>query len=372
MIISTLWAKLESSEYPIWIGNDLAKEVPGCIDSFTKSNRVFLLSDAVFKDGYASRLEKDLRVQGFDVTVFYMSGGKAHKTIHSALRILDVLESMEFTRDATFLTLGGGIVGDVGGFVAATYFRGMNLVHIPTTITAQIDSSIGGKVAVNHNETINAIGTYYHPRAILLDMDFVTNLPEREFRSGMGEVVKSAIIRDGLFCSFLLDNQTELAARSPDFLPEMLRRTVRIKLDHVEQDPREKGIRLHLNYGHTIGQAIEISTSLEHEIYRHGEAVALGMLGAARLADLYYGDGLNRVDVHRELLHAYALPLNIDMHSIGMDTASLKRSIYSNLFKDKKRVAGGIRFVLVPKLGLAEVITGIGESEVRSAISSLF
>ena len=372
MIISTLRAKIESTDYPIWIGNDLAGEIPGCIDSFTKSNRVFLLSDAVFKNGYCNQLEKILRAQGFDVTVFYMSGGKAHKTIQSALRILDVLESMEFTRDATFLTLGGGIVGDVGGFVAATYFRGMNLVHIPTTITAQIDSSIGGKVAVNHNETINAIGTYYHPRAILLDMDFVSNLPEREFRSGMAEVVKSAIIRDESFCAFLLDNRVSLAARSPEFLPEMLRRTVRIKLDHVEQDPREKGIRLHLNYGHTIGQAIEIATSLEHEVFRHGEAVALGMLGAARLADLYYGDGGNRVDIHRELLQAYALPLSLDMKNIGVDADSLQRSVYANLFKDKKRVAGGIRFVLVRKLGAAEVITGIGESDVRDAISSIF
>lgn len=372
MIISTLRAKLESCEYPIWIGDNLAAEVPGCIASFTGSKRVFLLADAVFKNGYSSRLEKLLRTQGFDVTLFYLPGGKANKTIHSALRILDVLESMEFTRDATFVTLGGGIVGDVGGFVAATYFRGMNLVHIPTTITAQIDSSIGGKVAVNHNETINAIGTYYHPRAILLDMDFVTNLPEREFRSGMAEVIKSAIIRDESFCSFLLTNHAAIAARSPDFLPEMLLRTVRIKLDHVEQDPREKGIRLHLNYGHTIGQAIEISTSLENEIYRHGEAVALGMLGVARLADLYYHDGGDRVGQHRELLQAYGLPLRVDTARTGVDTASLQRSIYANLFKDKKRVAAGVRFVLVRKFGGAEIVTGIGESEVRDAIASLF
>ena len=372
MIISTLRAKLESCEYPIWIGDNLTGEVPGCIESFTDSKRVFLLSDAVFKDGYSSRLEKLLRSHGFDVTVFYMQGGKAHKTIQSALRILDVLESMEFTRDATFVTLGGGIVGDVGGFVAATYFRGMNLVHIPTTITAQIDSSIGGKVAVNHNETINAIGTYYHPRAILLDLDFVKNLPEREFRSGMAEVIKSAIIRDASFCTFLLANRDGLAARSPDLIPEMLRRTVRIKLDHVEQDPREKGIRLHLNYGHTIGQAIEISTSLEHERYRHGEAVALGMLGVARLADLHYGDGADRVAQHLEMLHAYGLPTHIDMAGTGMDAASLQRSIYANLFKDKKRVAAGVRFVLVRKFGGAEIATGLGEAGVRDAIASLF
>lgn len=371
MIISTLTASIETSEYPIWIGDGLLQEIAGCLASFTASRQVLLLSDAFFRDGYGTRIEEQLRSKGFDVTAVYMPGGKSQKTIHNAIGILDVLEEKEFTRDATLLALGGGIVGDVGGLVAALYFRGMNLVHVPSTMTAQIDSAIGGKVAVNHNMTVNAIGTYHHPKAILVDLEFIRELPEREFRAGMAEVIKSAIICDRLFCEFLARSSGPLADRSRRHLAEMIRRTVQIKLHHVEQDPREKGIRLHLNYGHTIGQSIESSTGLEREFYRHGEAVALGMLGAARLADLHYADGRNRVAEHRELLEAYGLPGAIDPSSFGGGPEQLKAAIFANLFKDKKRIASGVRFVLVPELGRAEVVTNVCEVMVHDAIASL-
>lgn len=367
-----LTANLDGQTYPIVIGPRLIESMHEYIASFTASKRIFLLSDAVFKNGYSADLERSLRSHGFDVTLFFMEGGKANKTIHSALRILDVLESMEFTRDSTLVALGGGIIGDVGGFVAATFFRGMNLVHIPTTITGQVDSAIGGKVAVNHNKTINAIGTYYHPRAIFVDTEFIATLPEREFRSGMGEVVKSALIKDAGFCDYLLANADSILSRTPELLVETVRRTVRIKLDHVESDVREKGMRLYLNYGHTIGQAIEIATDLEHEIYRHGEAVSLGMMAVARLADIHYDDGKDRVSAHRRLLDAFHLPKAIDVRMTTHDASSLQRSIYANLFKDKKRIAAGLRFVLVPEVGRAETVIGVEESAIRAAIASLF
>ncbi len=371
MIVSTLTAAIETSEYPIWIGNDLIREIAGCLQSFTQSKKVLLLSDAVFRGGYGSCIEESLRSRGFDVTAFYMPGGKSQKTIRKAIEILDLLEAREFTRDATLIALGGGIVGDIGGLVAALYFRGMNLVHIPSTLTAQIDSAIGGKVAVNHNLTVNAIGTYHHPKAILIDLDLITDLPAREFRSGMAEVIKSALICDRAFCDFLMIYRTALADRSPRHLAEMIRRTVQIKLQHVEQDPREKGIRLHLNYGHTIGQSIETSTGLEQEFYRHGEAVALGMLAAARLADLHYRDSGDRVAGHRELLSAYGLPEAIDSAAYAGGPDELQAVIFGNLFKDKKRVASGLRFVLVPEPGKAEVVTKVEESIIRDAITSL-
>lgn len=372
MTTAELTAFLDGQSYPIIIGPNLIERMPLQIASFTDARRIFLLSDAVFKNGYSAELERYFRNRGFEVTHFFMEGGKANKTIYTALRILDVLESMEFTRDATIVALGGGIVGDVGGFVAATFLRGMNLIHIPTTITGQVDSAIGGKVAVNHNDTINAIGTYYHPKAIFIDTDFIAALPEREFRSGMGEVVKSAIIKDADFCRFLLNHSKEITDRVPEVLVDMVQRTIRIKLAHVESDVREKGIRLYLNYGHTIGQAIEIATDLEHEIYRHGEAVGLGMMAAARLADLYYNDGADRVASHRQLLEAFHLPLSIDMRLVAGDPSSLQRSIYANLFKDKKRISAGLRFVLIPKIGSAETVVNVSEPDIRAAIESLF
>jgi 3-dehydroquinate synthase len=366
-----LQASLDGVDYPIVIGSNL-EGIADRIALFTHSKRVFILSDSFFKGGYCSRLENDLKEKDFEVITFFMEGGKANKSIYTALSVLDNLESNEFTRDSTLIAVGGGIVGDVGGFAAATFLRGMNLVHIPTTVTAQVDSAIGGKVAVNHNKTINAIGTYFHPRAVLIDIEFLKELPEREFRSGMGEVIKSALIKNKEFCKFLLNHSESILQRNPERIQEMVRWTVQIKLDHVQEDVREKGIRLNLNYGHTIGQSIEMATATGNEIYRHGEAVCLGMIAAAHLADHYYDDGLDRVGFHRQLLEAFHLPFSIDMSQIAVDLPTLEGMIYENLKKDKKRIAAGLRFVLVSELGSAKTVTGIEDRMIRAAIKSLF
>ena len=366
-----LQASLDGVDYPIVIGSNL-EDIADRIALFTHSKRIFILSDSFFKGGYCTRLENDLKKKGFEVITFFMEGGKANKSIYTALSVLDNLESNEFTRDSTLIAVGGGIVGDVGGFAAATFLRGMNLVHIPTTVTAQVDSAIGGKVAVNHNKTINAIGTYFHPRAVLIDIEFLKELPEREFRSGMGEVVKSALIKDKEFCEFLLSHSESILQRNPERVQEVVRRTVQIKLDHVQEDVREKGVRLNLNYGHTIGQSIEMATATGNEIYRHGEAVCLGMAAAAHLADHYYDDGLDRVGHHRQLLEAFHLPFSIDMSQIAVDLPTLEGMIYENLKKDKKRIAAGLRFVLVSELGSAKTVTGIEDKMIRTSIKSLF
>ena len=366
-----LQANLDGVNYPIIIGSNL-KGIAEKLQSFTESKRVFILCDSFFKKTYCSRLKSDLSENGFDVTTFFMEGGRANKTIYTALSILDNLESNEFTRDSTLIAIGGGIVGDVGGFSAGTFLRGMNLIHIPTTVTAQVDSAIGGKVAVNHNKTINAIGTYYHPRAVFIDIEFLMDLPDREFLSGMGEVIKSAMIKDKELCDFLLKNSKSILRRDQKQIQEMVTRTVQIKLDHVQEDVREKGIRLHLNYGHTIGQSIEMATGTGNTVLRHGEAVCLGMMGAAYLADHYFNDGLDRVGFHRRLLDAFKLPLFIDMSQISIDLTTLEGTIYENLKKDKKRIAAGLRFVLVPQPGNAKVVTGIEEKAIRTAIKSLF
>jgi 3-dehydroquinate synthase len=366
-----LQASLDGVDYPIIIGSNL-KGIADRIALFTQSKRIFILSDSFFKGGYCSRLENDLQEKGFEVITFFMEGGKANKSIYTALSVLDNLESNEFTRDSTLIAVGGGIVGDVGGFAAATFLRGMNLIHIPTTVTAQVDSAIGGKVAVNHNKTINAIGTYFHPRAVLIDIDFLEELPEREFLSGMGEVIKSAVIKNKELCTFLLDHSESILRRDQDRIRDMVKRTVQIKLDHVQEDVREKGIRLHLNYGHTIGQSIEMATGTGNEIYRHGEAVCLGMMAVANLADQYYDDGLDRVEFHRRLLKAFHLPYSIHMSQISTDAQTLEGTIYENLKKDKKRIAAGLRFVLVSQFGSAKTVTGIKERMIRAAIKSLF
>jgi len=198
------------------------------------------------------------------------------------------------------------------------------------------------------------------------------NLPEREFLSGMGEVIKSAVIKDKRLCDYLLDHSESILRRDQNRIQETVRQTVQIKLDHVQEDVREKGIRLHLNYGHTIGQSIEMATGTGNEIYRHGEAVCLGMMAAANLADQYYDDNLDRVGFHSRLLGAFNLPSSIDMSQISIDLPTLEGTIYENLKKDKKRIAAGLRFVLVPQPGSAETVTGVEERVIRAAIKSLF
>lgn len=363
--------RLDEVDYPIIIGSNLGG-ISKWIEKFTNSKQVFILCDSFFKDTYCSQVETELKNAGFEVITLFIEGGKTNKTIYTALDLLDNLETNEFTRDSTMIALGGGVVGDVGGFASATFMRGMNLVHIPTTFTAQVDSSVGGKVGVNHNQTINAIGTYHHPRTILIDIKFLQNLPEREFKSGMGEVIKSAIIKDREFCQFLLENSQAIMNRDPAMLLGIVKRTVLIKLAHVQNDVREKGIRLHLNYGHTIGQSIEMSVGRKTEVYRHGEAVCLGMMAAAHLADNYYNDGLNRVEFHRELLNTYHLPLFIKTDLISVNANIIQRLIYENIKKDKKRVAAGTRFVLIPEPGSAETVTGIEKIPIQAAIKSLF
>lgn len=366
-----LKASLDGIDYPIIIGSNL-EDIASRIASFTDSKRIFILCDSFFKGGYCSQLETGLRENDYEVIVFFMEGGRPNKTIYTALSVLDNLESNEFTRDSTLIAVGGGIVGDVGGFAAATFLRGMNLVHIPTTVTAQVDSAIGGKVAVNHNKTINAIGTYFHPRAVLIDIEFLKDLPDREFKSGMGEVIKSALIKDKEFCDFLLRNSENILQRNPKQIQKMVQRTVQIKLDHVQEDVREKGIRLNLNYGHTIGQSIEMATGTGNEIFRHGEAVCLGMMAAANLADNFYGKDLDRVGFHRKLLETFYLPFSMDMSQIAVDLPTLEGMIYENLKKDKKRIAAGLRFVLIPRLGCAETVAGIEAGMIRNSIKSLF
>jgi 3-dehydroquinate synthase len=197
------------------------------------------------------------------------------------------------------------------------------------------------------------------------------DLPEREFLSGMGEVIKSAVIKDKGLCDYLLDHSEKILEKDPERIQKLVKWTVQIKLDHVQEDVREKGIRLHLNYGHTIGQSIEMATGTGNEIYRHGEAVCLGMMAVAFLADHYYDDGLDRVGIHRQLLEAFHLPFSIDMSQIAVDLPTLEGMVYENLKKDKKRIAAGLRFVLVPQLGSAKTVTGIEEIMIRAAIRSL-
>jgi 3-dehydroquinate synthase len=288
--------------------------------------------------------------------------GEQHKTLQTAGWVFDALVGRKLNRDATVLALGGGVVGDIAGFVAACYLRGIGYVQIPTTLLAQVDSSVGGKTGVNHSGGKNLIGAFYQPRAVLADTDTLATLPDRELRAGLAEVIKYGCVWDPLLFDWLDLNMGKLLARDSDALTYAIGRSCEIKATVVGHDEREQSLRAILNFGHTFGHAIEAATA--YETYLHGEAVALGMLMAA---DLSCRLGLIDAPVKarvQSLLARAGLPT--EAPKIGAARAlELMRM-------DKKVLAGAIRLVLLEKLGRAVVIAKYPQNELDATLSEHF
>jgi len=360
--------KINSSSYPILIGRNILKVLPKEILKFTKSKKVLILCDKIFKKNTLNLIKSSMKNK-YDMDVKLITPGKKSKNINSAIRVLSFLEKNRYSKDSTLIALGGGTIGDLGGFVASVYYRGMNLVLIPSTLTAQIDSSYGGKVAVNFNNNVNAIGNYFHPKLVICDYGFIQTLPLREFNSGMSEVVKSALISSKSDCNFLLNNSQKIKERNLSIISRMISRIIKIKLKIVKKDVRENNVRMFLNYGHTVGQSIETSTNLSLEIYRHGEAVSLGMTVAAKLSDLVFVKKNPIFQYHLQILKNFNLPIKI---SKKINKNNLKHKIYKNLFRDKKVNFQGLRFVLLKDIGKPQIVSKIAENKIKSSINYIF
>ena len=288
-----------------------------------------------------------------------MPDGEAHKSLATLNDVLTRLLELRAERSTTMIALGGGVVGDLAGFAAAIYQRGMPFVQVPTTLLAQVDSSVGGKTAVNHPLGKNMIGAFWQPRAVLIDTACLRTLPERELAAGIAEVVKTAAIRDEGFFAWLEREMEPLAAREPDALAHAILASCRIKADVVAADERETGERALLNFGHTFGHAIE--TAAGYGTWLHGEAVAAGMVLASRLSTRVCG--LPAADAERlvALLARARLPL-------APPAMPLARWL-DLMGRDKKVEAGRLRFVLLEALGRAVVRGGIAQDDVAAALA---
>jgi 3-dehydroquinate synthase len=273
--------------------------------------------------------------------------GEIHKTLANVARMLDVLVANRFSRDACVVALGGGVVGDMAGFAAACYQRGIAFVQVPTTLLAQVDSSVGGKTGVNHPGGKNLIGAFHQPAAVFADTNTLNTLPDRELRAGLAEVIKYGLIVDRDFFDWLEANAASLLAREPAALAHAIRRSCEIKAEIVGRDEREQGERALLNLGHTFGHAIESATN--YATWLHGEAVGAGMLLAAEMSQRL--GWVSAADVGRveRILQRFGLP--IDVSSLPADTLAEKMKI------DKKVAAGRIRLVLLKAIGKS-VVTG--------------
>ncbi len=356
--MDTLTVELADRSYPILIGEGLI-DSPAWVDRYVPGRDVLIVSNTVVAPLYAKRLSGALR--GRRLIEAILPDGESHKTLASVSRILDVLVANRFGRDATVVALGGGVVGDMAGFAAACYQRGVGYVQVPTTLLAQVDSSVGGKTGVNHPGGKNLIGAFHQPASVLSDVSTLATLPQRELRAGLAEVIKYGLIRDAEFCDWLEAHMERLLAREPEALARAIRRSCEIKAEIVGRDERERGERAVLNLGHTFGHAIEAATA--YSSWLHGEAVGAGMLMAASMSRAC---GLLRdadVDRVRALLQRAGLPVEARDVPAGAALEHMKI--------DKKVQSGRIRLVLLERIGSA-LLTGEYPDEALEATVRAF
>ena len=369
MSVERLDVKLDDSRYPILLGRGALNELGELLAEKTGNKQVLLVSDETFKNDFGRELTTILQEQEFDVTPYYMSAGKISKTFNEVLKIYGILETGKFARDSTLIALGGGVIGDLAGFVASTWYRGMNLIHMPSTLMGMVDSSVGGKVAINFRETINAVGNYYHPLINLMDLNLIDNLPDRDYVAGLAEVIKCALIADPDMLIYLEDNIEAILARDEEKLKRCIFSALQIKIEHVNGDLREGGKRLFLNYGHTLGHAIETAThTTDGESLRHGEGVALGICAVLSLSEDVFHFESARVERIVSLLDKMNLPTQLKASGFGKSANELIESCYQLAHKDKKRANNSLRFILLKEIGEPEVVSNVSSDLIYKAL----
>jgi 3-dehydroquinate synthase len=352
---------LGTRSYPIVVGAGAIGSVGERLRALRVGSRVALVSDPVVAPLYGPAVSDSLRDAGFGVTEVTVPAGEAAKTLGVAEHCWDAFLDAGLDRGSTVVALGGGTVGDVAGFAAATYMRGVNLVQIPTTLLAQVDASSGGKTAINHARAKNLIGAFHQPRLVIVDPAAIASLPERDFRSGLAEVAKHGIIADADYFADLEDHVPEILGRDLVTLERVVAGSCRIKASVVERDEQESDLRAVLNYGHTIGHALEAATGYRR--WAHGEAVAIGIAGAARLAHRLGVAALETRDRQERLLDAFGLPVRVR----DVDHTAVLAAIGH----DKKAREGRVPFVLAPRIGEFRLVHDVPRDVVHSVLSDL-
>jgi len=357
MLMHTLHVDLGDRSYPVYIGRSLladgkllAPHIPG--------GQVVIVSNETVAPLYVDRLRGALGSRQL-VTDVVLPDGEQFKTLATLSDIFDRVMAAGHNRTTTFIALGGGVVGDVTGFAAACYQRGVNFIQVPTTLLAQVDSSVGGKTGVNHPLGKNMIGAFYQPAAVLVDIDTLHSLPARELSAGLAEVVKYGLIRDQALYRWLQEHMPRLLAREEAALAEVIERSCAIKADVVAADEREGGVRAILNLGHTFGHAIE--TAQGYGEWLHGEAVAAGILLALELSARRGWIPASEVDACRELFRGMHLPTHPPADMGADDFLAL-------MARDKKVVDGRLRLVLLRDIGEACIVDDAGEAELRALL----
>ncbi|WHZ19700.1 MAG: 3-dehydroquinate synthase [Rhodanobacteraceae bacterium] len=360
---ATIEVGLPAHRYPIRIGRGLLDQ-PDIWRDAIRGGHALIVSDGNVAPLYAQRL-RDALAAAHGSTIrcetLALPAGEAHKNLDAVSKIFDALARLGATRDACILALGGGVVGDIAGFAAACWMRGIDFVQCPTTLLAMVDSSVGGKTGVDHPAGKNLIGAFHQPRAVVADLDTLATLPDRELRAGLAEVVKTACIGDADFFAWLETHANALLARDVAALTHAIATCCRFKAGVVERDERETGERALLNFGHTFGHAIETETG--YGALLHGEAVAIGMVLAARLSERLGMSNETDTERLRGLLQRFGLPTAVPP---GIDADAL----LAHMRLDKKNRAGALRLILWRGIGNAEIVAGVDDAAVRAVLLS--
>ena len=345
----TIKVELGTRSYPIVIGSGL---LDGGFDlsEYIIGEDCLVVTNETVGPLYLNKLRANLA--GKTVESIALPDGEKYKTTDTLHQVLDKLVAVGANRDTTVVALGGGVVGDIAGFAAASYMRGVGFVQVPTTLLAQVDSSVGGKTGINHPQGKNLIGAFYQPGVVLIDTDTLQTLPERELKAGLAEVVKYGAIADAAFLAWLEENIEALLEGEPQALAHAIQRSCELKAEVVAEDEREMGRRAILNFGHTFGHAIE--HSLGYGEWLHGEAVAAGMVMAAKLSDIADEDALRL----RALIERAGLPTGPP--AIGAD------KLLHAMSRDKKVQGKGLRFVLLRELGDAYLTSEFNEADLHN------
>src|SRR2546421_4543924 len=332
--------QLGSRSYAIVVERGALASVGARLKSLGVGSRAALVSAAGILSAHGKTVTESLEKAGFTVTTLEVPDGEAAKTLGVAERCWNALLEAGLDRTSTVLALGGGAVGDVAGFVAATYMRGVNFVQLPTTVLAQVDASIGGKTAIDHPAAKNLIGAFHQPRLVLVDPAVVRSLPEREFTSGLAEIVKHGIVLDADYFAEVERDATALCARDLPVVERIIGGSCRLKAGVVARDERESELRHVLNYGHTIGHALESVTGYTR--FAHGEAVALGIVAEARLA-LRLGVASEETGLRQERLLA---PVGLPLRASRLDAAAILAAITPG----KKARGRRVPLLLAPRI----------------------
>ena len=350
-----------TNSYEIFVGQDILDRIGLILARSNWAKRYFIITDSNLSKLHGQKVQDTLAEMGLKPTLIDFHAGEASKNIHTCLELIEKLISMGADRTSALIALGGGVVGDIAGFIASTYMRGIPYVQIPTTLLAQVDSSIGGKTAIDLPEGKNLMGNFYQPKAVFIDLSFLNTLPEREFKSGLAEIVKCGIIDDPELFQTLETGAEEITQRNMDFLEGIVVKSCRIKKGIVEMDETEKGMRRYLNFGHTLGHAIEAHSSYTCS---HGEAVSIGMVAAAAISKrLKYLSGQDQERINALML-ALRLPRLIPQ---SLDT----EGILARLKVDKKKTGERVNFILLKRLGVPFVNGGVPEEIVREVVEEL-